>query len=107
MNPDAPLPRTVESEPETAYAMERLEEIHDVYRDTLKAYVAGCKRAGLTPSKESIALMMEWGGESLADDAAGYVETLQKRGFDFSYTPDNAETLIDRAYQQITGKAAQ
>jgi hypothetical protein len=107
MNPDIPLPRTVESEPETSYAMERLEEIHDVYRDTLKAYVAGCKRAKIAPSKESIALMMEWVGESLAKDAAEYVDTLQKHGFDFSYTPDNYRELIDRAYAEITGKAAQ
>lgn len=83
-------------------AVQKLESIHAVYSDALKAIVESCKKRAVLISRHDLEVAMEGVGEALADDADHALEQLRECGYnDFSYTPHNAEELITSAHEDL------
>ena len=83
------------------YNLKHVEECHQVYRDTLNGFAASSIVNGKLPSLRDVQVIAEAVGESLADNAAPYVEALEVMGHSASYLPDDADKLAVRCFESI------
>lgn len=78
-----------------------IERYHDIYRETLKSFIASCKEKAVYLGKAEIEVAMEGIGEALADTAEHSIQQLDEFNIAASYTPDDEKQLIEAAYNEL------